>query len=155
MDLGGVGEALVPPLADVRLELVQPRFPAHAGHQLISAGGPGVPLHGPAVQAGGAADRGLRLPGAEPLTDLGVAFPGAPGHLPFPAAHVQGPVRHGRRVLIAGSVGGGLLLQAAAVPGYRLLGVFCQVVPQVPPVRDLGRLRRGSPLTAQSDIRTV
>jgi hypothetical protein len=49
VDLGGVGEALVPPLADVRLELIQLRFPAHAGHQLIGAGGPGVPLHGPAV----------------------------------------------------------------------------------------------------------
>ena len=145
VDLGGVGEALVPPLADVRLELVQPRVPAHAGHQLIGAGGPGVLLHGPAVQAGGAADRGLRLPGVEPLTDLGVAFPGAPGHLPFPAAHVQGPVRHGRRVLIAGSVGGGLLLQAAAVPGYRLLGVFCQVVPQVPAIGDLDRARRAVP----------
>jgi hypothetical protein len=111
VDLGGVGEALVPPLADVRLELVQLRFPAHAGQQLAGAGGPGEPLHGPAVQAGGAADRGLRLPGVEPLADLGVAFPGAPGHLPFPAAYGQGPVRHDRRVLIAGVAGGGLLLR--------------------------------------------
>jgi hypothetical protein len=50
---------------EVRLE----RGIAHAGHQLISAGGPGVLLHGPAVQAGGAADRGLRLPGVEPLPE--------------------------------------------------------------------------------------
>jgi hypothetical protein len=75
VDLGGVAEALVVPLADVRLELVQLRFPAQAGQQLIDAGRLGVPLHDPAVQAGGAADRGLRLPGAGPLADLGPAFP--------------------------------------------------------------------------------
>ena len=157
MDLGSLGKALVPPLADVRLELIQLRFPAHAGQQLISAGGPGVLLHGPAVQAGGPADRGLRLPGLEPLADLGVAFPGAHGQPPFPAAHVQGLVRHGRRglrplrprrirsarrVRIAGPVCGGLLLQAAAVPGHRFLGVLCQVVPQVPAVGYLDRARR-------------
>ena len=148
VDLGSLGEALIPPLADVGLELIQLRVPAHAGHQLLGAGGPGVLLHGPAVQAGGPADRGLRLSGVQPLADLGVAFPGAPGHLPFPAAHVQGPVLRDRRglrllrprrirrtwlVLIAG-LAGGLVLQAAAMPGHRFLGVFCQVVPQVEPV---------------------
>ena len=61
--------------------------------------------------------------------------------------------RPGRRVLIAGVAGGGLLLQAAAVPGHRLLG-YRQVVPQVPPVGDLDRARRavGAP-SAQAPAR--
>ena len=74
-----------------------------------------------------------------------------------PAAHVQGPVRHGRRglclprprrirsarrVLLAGLVASGLVLQAAAVPGHCLLGAFCQVVPRVPAIGDLDRARR-------------
>jgi hypothetical protein len=157
---GGVGDALVPPLADVLLERIQLRFPVHgAGQQLIDAGGAGESLHGLAVQVQGAADRGQRLPGVQPLADGGVAFPGAGDRPPFPAARVQGPVqrdlrgfrlprrlwlrqaRDARGVRAGGIVAGGLILQAAAVPGHRLLGGFCQVVPQMPAVGDLDGVR--------------
>ena len=73
VDLGSLGEALVPPLADVGLELVQFRCPADVGHQLLGAGGPGVALHGPAVQAGG--DLPLRSIRHRAMRSLDVARP--------------------------------------------------------------------------------
>src|SRR5437764_40027 len=170
-----------PPLAEVRLEPVQLRFPVHGvDQQLIDAGGAGEPLHGLAVQVQGAADRGQRLPGAGPLADLAVAFPGARDQPPFPAARVQGPVRRdlrglrlprrlrlrqarGVRGVRTGSiVPGGLILQAATMPGHRLLGGFCQVVPQMPAICDLegvrravaGALRVGAGPVPADDLRT-
>ena len=148
--------------ADVRLELIQLRFPAGGlDQQLLDAAGAGEPLHGLAVQSGDAADRGQRFAGVQPSADLGVAFPGACHQAALPAAHVQEPVRRDlpafclpwrfllrrarrtRRVVAVGAAG--LVLQAAAVAGHRLLGVFGQVVPQMPAVGDLDRVRRARP----------
>jgi hypothetical protein len=51
-------------------------------------------------------------------------------------------LRRARRI---GRVAAGLVLQAAAVGSHRLAGVFGQVVPQVPAVGDLDRVRRACP----------
>jgi hypothetical protein len=89
--------------------------------------------------------------------DLGVAFPGACHQAALPAARVQEPVRRDlhasclsqrfvlRRARRIGRVAAGLVLQAAAVGSHRLAGVFGQVVPQVPAVGDLDRVRRARP----------
>jgi hypothetical protein len=162
VERGGVGDAFVPPPAQVRGELIQLRFPAGGlAQQLLGAAGAGEPLYGLAVQPGGAADRGQRFACVQPSVDLGVAFPGACHQAAFPAARVQGPdrrdlracslprqllprrfllrrVRSTRRVVAVA----GLVLQAAAMASYRLLGVFGQVVPQMPAVGDLDRVRR-------------
>jgi hypothetical protein len=59
VERGGVGDAFVPSLVQVRLELIQLRFPAGClDQQLLDASGAGEPLHGLAVQPGGAADGG-------------------------------------------------------------------------------------------------
>ncbi|HEV3288664.1 MAG TPA: hypothetical protein VG123_06700 [Streptosporangiaceae bacterium] len=164
VERGGVGEALVPSLADVRLELIQLRFPAGGlAQQFLGAAGAGEPLHGLAVQSGDAADRGQRFAGVQPPVDLGVAFPGACHQAALPAARVQGPgrrdlracslprrvvlwrVRNTRRVVAGGVAVAGLVLQAAAMASHRLLGVFGQVVPQMPAIGDLDRVRRARP----------
>ena len=54
-------------------------------------------------------------------------------------------VRGARRAGAVGVAAAGLVLQAAAVGSHRLLGVFGQVVPQVPAVGDLDRVRRARP----------
>jgi hypothetical protein len=92
--------------------------------------------------------------------DLGVAFPGACHQAALPAARVQEPVRRdlpgfclswrfvlrrARRPRRVVAVAAGLVLQAAAVGSHRLAGVFGQVVPQVPAVGDLDRVRRACP----------
>jgi hypothetical protein len=157
VERGGVGDALVPPPVQVRGELIQLRFPAGGlAQQFPGAAGAGEPLHGLAVQPGGAADRGQRFAGVQPSADLGVAFPG-PGHqAALPAARVQEPVRRclarrllpgragsARRVLAAFSVvAGRLVRQAAAMASHRLLGVFGQVVPQMPAIGNLDRVGR-------------
>src|SRR5690349_19551248 len=51
VERSGVGDAFVPPLVQVRLELIQLRFPAGGlARQFARAAGPGEPLHGLAVQ---------------------------------------------------------------------------------------------------------
>ena len=84
-----------------------------------------------------------------------VAFPGARRQAAFPGGPVSRFARDGgpgRFLLVIccfllgcarrDGVAGCRLLQAGVMAGHGLAGVFCQVVPQVPPVRDLGRLRR-------------
>jgi hypothetical protein len=125
---GGVGDSLVPSLADPGLERVELRFPSPGGDQeLVKAGGAGGPVDGLAVQAGGAADRGDRLPRPPALEDLGVMLAGAPGQPPFPPGR---PASQG-----AGRLLGWPGFEAAAVAGDCLLRAFPQVVPQMPGVR--------------------
>src|SRR5690242_5981142 len=51
VERSGAGDAFVPPLVQVRLELIQLRFPAGGlARQFARAAGPGEPLHGLAVQ---------------------------------------------------------------------------------------------------------
>jgi hypothetical protein len=149
---GGVGESFVPPLADVRPERVQLRLPPRGfGEQLIDAGRAGEPPH----ERQDPADRMQRLAGLEQFVDGCVAFPGARRQAAFPGGPVSRFARDGgpgrfllviRCFLLRCARRDGLawcwLLQAGVVAGHGLGGVFCQVVPQVPPVRDLGRLRR-------------
>jgi len=54
-------------------------------------------------------------------------------------------VRGARRAGALGVAAAGLVLQASAVGSHRLLGVFGQVVPQVPAIGDLDRVRRARP----------
>src|ERR1700685_3290794 len=68
----------------------------------------------------------------------GVAVPGAGDDAALASVHVAQPVRLAGRVRIG-------IGEAAAVRGDRLLGVFSQVVPQVPAVSDLDRGRRAGP----------
>ena len=87
-----------------------------------------------------------------------MAFPGPRHQAALAAARVQQPVRRDLpgfclswRFLLRRArrprraVAAGLVLQAAAVPGDRLPGVFGQVVPQVPAVGDLDRVRHARP----------
>ncbi len=162
---GGIGDALIPPLVQVGRELIQFRFPAGGlAQQLLCAAGAGGPLHGLAVQPGRAADRGQRLAGVQPPADLGIAVPG-PGHqAALPAARIQESIRRDlpaiclpwwfvlrrahrtrRNGAVAGGIAAGLVLQAAAVGSDRLLGIFGQVVPQMPAIGDLDRVRRARP----------
>ena len=159
MQRGRVGDAFVLPLAGPGLERVEPGFPAGGlDQELGDVGLAGEPLHRPQVQAECAADPAEGVPGGEELVDGGVAFAG-PGHqAPLAAAHITLPVRLSRRR------GGfcprrrrrgrhpagvtarlGLFFEAAAVRHDRLLGVPGQVVPQVPPVSDLDRVRGAVP----------
>ena len=61
----------------------------------------------------------------------------------LPWRFAPGRVRRTRRVVAVGAAG--RVLQAAAMAGHRLLGVFGQVVPQMPAVGDLDRGRRARP----------
>jgi hypothetical protein len=87
----------------------------------------------------------------------GVAFAGPRHQVPLAAAHVAQPVRLSRRRgpvpgrLRAGRHGAGIpglrgfFGEAGAVRHHCLLGVPGQVVPQVPAVRDLDRVRGAVP----------
>ena len=89
------------------------------------------------------------------LVHGGVALEGARYQGPLAAADVPQPVRRGRagvREELAGRrvfAPGGRLIggarEAAAVRDDRLLGVFAQVVPQMPAIGDLDRARRAVP----------
>jgi len=73
---GGVGDALVPPLADPRLERVEPGLAASGlDQQLVHVGFAGEPGHGAAVQAEGAADGAQRVADVQQLPDGGVPPP--------------------------------------------------------------------------------
>jgi hypothetical protein len=99
--------------------------------------------------------------------DGGVPVAGAGHQAPVPAADITHPLGLGRRRDLRGAVQpvalacghAGLARQAAAVGGDRFLGVFAQVVPQMPAIGDLDRPRRAlartvgvtsSPVTADN-----
>jgi hypothetical protein len=158
---GGVGDALVPPLVDPGLERVEFAVPAGGfDQQLVYVGLAGEPAYGVAVQAERAADGVLGVPGGEQCPDGGVPFAGPRHQGPLAAAHIAQPVRlSGRRGrsrgrcpgrvrpgrLAAGIPGLRVFFEAAAVRYYCLLGVLGQVVPQVPAVSDLDRVRCAVP----------
>ena len=150
MQLADVGAALVPPLVQVGLVVVQERRPAvpDLGEQLVDGGGAVEAADGLLGQAGLAHDRldALAL-GAQRL-DLLIPLPGADGQ----GGLLRPPGgRRGRGLLQVRSVpaAGGLLwlrlggrfFQAGPVPGDRLLHVLGQVVVEMPPVGDLDCLR--------------
>jgi len=95
------------------------------------------------------ANLGLRVAGVEAGADVGVACPGARCEGALPAAFVLERVGRDRArgfpsgacSLLAGfgPVAGGE--QAAAVPGNGLVSVFGQVVPHMPAIGDLDRVR--------------
>ncbi len=155
MQLADVGAALVPPLVQVGLVVVQQRRPSvpDLGEQLLDGGCAVEAADGLLGQAGLARDRldALAL-GAQRLDQL----------VPLAGADRQGGVlrppggRRGRRgrglLQVSGGLAAGVLLrlrlrlgggffQAAPVPGHRLRHVLRQVVIEVSPVRDLHRCR--------------
>ena len=150
MELADVGAAVVPPLVQVGLVVVQERRPAvpDLGEQLLDGGGTVEAADGLLGQAGLTDDRldALAL-GAQRL-DLLIPLPGADGQ----GGLLRPPGgRRGRGLLQVRSVpaAGGLLwlrlggrfFQAGPVPGDRLLHVLGQVVIDMPPVGDLDCLR--------------
>ena len=159
MQLADVGAALVPPLVQVGLVVVQERRAAvpDLGEQLVDGGGAVEAADGLLGQAGLAHDRldALAL-GAQRL-DLLIPLPGADrqGGLLRPPGGGRGcgllQVRGGRpprRGLLRLRFGGGFF-QAAAVPGHCLLHVLGQVVIEMPPVGDLD-CAAGAPWRAPS-----
>ena len=151
VQLADVGAALVPPLVQVGLVVVQQRWPSvpDLGEQLVGGGGAVEAADGLLGQAGLAHDRldALAL-GAQRLDLL----------IPLAGAHRQGGLLRppgGRRCCGLLQVSGGLaaarpapaparadgFFQAAPVAGHRLLHVLGQVVVEMPPVGDLGCFR--------------
>ena len=149
---GGADDALVPSLVDVRLERVQPAFPAGGLDQQPGGTGlAGEPVHGVPAQPQDLGGLPLGAPGLQQLVHGGVALEGARYQGPLAAADVPQPVRPGRagvrelagrRVFAPGGRLIGGAREAAAVRDDRLLGVFAQVVPQMPAIGDLDRARR-------------
>ena len=94
------------------------------------------------------------VPGREQLVDGGVAFAGPRHQAPLAAAHITQPVRLSwRRRAAAAPAGSGpgggplaspgsglFFFEAGAVRYDRFLGVFGEVVPQMPAVGDLDRV---------------
>jgi len=94
----GVGDALVPPLADPGLERVGFAVPAGGlDQQLVHVGFAGEPPYRAGIQAEGAADRAEGVPGREQLVHGGVPFPGAGDQAALAPAHIPQPARLGRR----------------------------------------------------------
>jgi hypothetical protein len=147
---GGVAGALVPPPAQVGLELVEAGAPGRSAEKFPGAAGEGEPAHGLGGQAGGTADLSLRAAGVGQGPDVGVAFAGAHREGTLPAALVHEPVGRNQGCGLAscvlfsvpglGPAGG--VEQAPAMPGDGLVGIFAQVVPQMPAIGDLDRARR-------------
>ncbi len=92
------------------------------------------------------------MPGCEQFADSGVAFAGPCHQPPLAAAHIAQAVRLSRRRGLfpgrhAAGIPGlrGFFFEAGAVRYHRFLGVLGQVVPQVPAVGDLDRVRCAVP----------
>ena len=98
MQDGGVGDAVVPPLVDVRLERVEDAGPAGGlDQQFFNAGGTGELVRGLAVQLQPAADLADRQALGEQGLHRGMPFPVAGDQTALTAAHVAEPVRLGWR----------------------------------------------------------
>ncbi len=152
---GDVGASVVPPLVQVGLVLVQDRWPAVLDHdqQLIDGFRVVEPPDGALGQSRLALDR---------LDALALGLQGLDQAIPLPGADREHRLLHAA----GGGLGRGLLqvrdlrrfgssrlfrflgsgfFQAGAVPGRGLVHVLAQVVVNMPPVRDLVRVRRALP----------
>jgi hypothetical protein len=129
------GGALVPSLAQVRFPGVQAGCAAGGGEQVPGGGGAPVPAGDLDAQAERGGGPGRVSAGGPQLADRGVPF----ADDRFQVAGRLSPVL----VSLAGAAAGARrgLGEAVLVAGGGLAGVFAQVVPQVPPVGDLGRVR--------------
>src|SRR5579863_5579253 len=154
VQLAGVGAALVPPLVQVGLVVVEQRGPAvpDLGEQVIDGRGVVEAADGSRGQASLARDRLDALALGFQCLDEVMPLPGADGERRLPGA-AGGSA--GRGLLQAGDFrglggsglfrfSGGGFFQAGAVPGRGLAHVLAQVVVDVPPVGDL--LRTGCAL---------
>ena len=150
MQLQHVGAPGVPPLVQVGLELIQDRWPPPAGlgQQVFGAGRAGEPAHRFFGQPEFGHDRldALAL-GPQRLHRL-IPLAGAPDQRRV----LELLVCHGVRGLLQIRFWWRLsrwvrpgFFQAATVAGHCLLHVLAEVMPQMPPVRDLHRLRCASP----------
>ena len=142
---GGVGAAGVPPFPQVGLVSSQDAGPAAGAvvdEQLLGAGGAGEPADGVAGQAelGGDSRQAAAL--GQQLVHVGVPAAGPARRSARCGAAGAAVCRRGcrprrpaaRRCRTAAA-------QVLAVPGDRPLDGLAEVVPQVPPVRDLDRVR--------------
>jgi len=127
---------------------------AGLGQQLIGAGGAVEPAHGFLGEAELPHDRLDPFPLSAQRLDLLITVPGAPGQdglfCPVGGGRGSGPGQIGGRVAGSSRAGPGLGLwlrlgQAAPVPGDLFLHVFGQVVPQVPAIGYLQRIRGAVP----------
>ena len=151
VQLADVGDAVVPPLVQVGLVLIEDRRAAvpDLGEQLVHGGCAVEAADGLFGQAGLPHDRLDALAAGFQRLDLLVPLPGADcqgGILRAPGGGLdRGLLRvRGLRGIrddgVLRFIGGGFF-QAAAVPGHRFARVLAQVVPDMPPVGDLDRLR--------------
>lgn len=140
--LPSVGAALVPPVVQVGLVVIEDRGPVLplAGEQLLRSLGLGELLDGPPGLAALPLDLATAVPGFRQCVDVGVPGPGAVGET------MAGRPWRARGILLRcrlriGTVGGrDKGTTAAAVLSDGPFGSAAHVVPEVPAVRDLDRL---------------
>jgi hypothetical protein len=107
----------------------------------------------PAAEGQDLCGRPLGVPGGQQAVDRGVAVAGAGHQAPFPAADIMQPFGLSRRrglpgagratTAVLGRAGRGR--HAATVGSDRFLDVLTQVVPQMPAISDLDRIRGAVP----------
>lgn len=140
--LPGVGAALVPPVVQVGLVVIEDRGPVLplAGEQLLRSLGLGELLDGPPGHAELPLDRATAVPGFQQCVDVGVPGPGAVGETMAGRPWRARGILLRRRLRIGTGGGRDKGAEAAAVLSDGPFGSLAHVVSEVPAVRDLDRL---------------